>query len=1350
MLWKKILIAASLVILVLIVGIYAFLALYDFNKFKPMIARAVKDATGRELTIAGNIDFNLGIRPTLVVEDVSFQNASWSSRPSAVRVKRLEAQIAVLPLIMGNFDFVHLVLIEPDVIVEFDGAGTSNFSFDTSGEKKGGAETPPPPLIFSDVFIERGLFTYQDAQSDIKFSIRIDRLRAEIPGFGKSLEVDFEGAFNDTPFTLSGTAGPIWAWVEPGYTLPANLTLAAGGATTKINGEIRDPINFKDLAFTIAAEGSSTADIAKLAGMNAVPEFGGFKLIAKVADPQGTLAAETLDVRVGSEELVEIFLDGTVKDLLAWQGIKLNFTARGKDLASLTKLGMPSPPRQGPFRISARITDSESKVYAANDLNLALDKNEISGQVNLNLAQQVPILTARLAAQKFELGPSNLDLILTGPVEKPAIKKLDLKLGTPELAEIRLKGIVGDLRALQGVDIDFQARGKDLANLKQLTGQPLPIRGAFSAVGKLLIPTYKNLKIPDLKIAVGKNDIRGSLDLDLRSDQPQLAAVLSSPKLELPSVLLPQLATQHWAKGLGSIGPVKLAAKLVGFFHEFGVKQVDLQAGTYETAELRLTGSIENLPAQRGINLFFQLQGKELAKLYDIVGQPSLFTPVSGRGQYVISGNVSDPKDNDLKINDLKFVSADNELTGWLDFNLAAQPPQYEVKLSGRRFNLKSVPIPKGAAYARLAEIDDLGSLNLHSKVIVEGDRLSLAHLDMQAGSEQLAVIEVRGAIQDLTVRRGIDLDFVIRGNEAANLAKITGQSIPLQGPFAISGKLTDPGPKNYEVNNLALKLGEDGIAGRLSLDLSGRQPQLAADLSAPKFTLRSVTLPAIEPLTRLDDLGPLKMIVNLAGLGDNLALEKLDLQLGGEQLIEVILKGAIKDLSAMRGMKLDFTLRGNDLANIQKLGGPPVPFEGAFNVSGQFFDPAPKIYKIPSLKAVWGDNDRSGWIELDLSKKRPQLKAELSALRFDLRTLIAKAEQESAARAQLSESDKKIDRVFSSEPIHFEGLMEIDADIKLRDKQVLLPNFALNDVLVDILLKNGNLQIKPFSFMVGGGKADVQFDLRLQDHPPRLTVAKVIDQLDLGSMLDELGYPRDMEGRLNTDIALTGQGASMAELMAGLNGNIYITMSDGRVASKYLNLLQRYLGSNILQVLNPFQNKAKYGQVNCFVNNIEIENGLANVKVLLDTRQTSILAAGDVDLKTEKLNLGIKPTPKQGQGIEGVGTFSFSLKELSQPFRLGGTLAKPSLAVDPSRTAFTLGKFAGALALGPVGIAAFFADVSVGKKDPCQIALKAINPKMQTLNGKKADQTATETDTSDEQKAEKKSGGFFNRLFGK
>jgi hypothetical protein len=70
------------------------------------------------------------------------------------------------------------------------------------------------------------------------------------------------------------------------------------------------------------------------------------------------------------------------------------------------------------------------------------------------------------------------------------------------------------------------------------------------------------------------------------------------------------------------------------------------------------------------------------------------------------------------------------------------------------------------------------------------------------------------------------------------------------------------------------------------------------------------------------------------------------------------------------------------------------------------------------------------------------------------------------------------------------------------------------------------------------------------------------------------------------------------------------------------------------------------------------------------------------------------------------------------------------------------IGKMAGALALGPIGIAAFFADVSVGKKDPCAVVLGTI--------AKKVEGSSKETAAGNEKKKEKKSGGFFKRLFGK
>ncbi len=275
---------------------------------------------------------------------------------------------------------------------------------------------------------------------------------------------------------------------------------------------------------------------------------------------------------------------------------------------------------------------------------------------------------------------------------------------------------------------------------------------------------------------------------------------------------------------------------------------------------------------QRGIDLKFSLRGKEITKLSEITAQPYLFAPVPGQGAYAISGHVSDPTAKIYKIKDFKFTMADTKLTGRLDLNLAGQLPEYEVNLSGPKFNLKWFPLPKEAAYADLNKIDDLGPLKIHSKVIVKGDRLSLSQLDLQAGTEQLAAIQAKGSIKDLTAQRGIDLRINAKGKDVANFSKITGQSIPLKGAYAISGRLTDPAQSKYTLGDLVLKLGENTMAGSLDLNLSDKQLRLAADLAAPKFSLQPVTLPALETLSRIEDLGPLKLAFKLAGAGTKIS----------------------------------------------------------------------------------------------------------------------------------------------------------------------------------------------------------------------------------------------------------------------------------------------------------------------------------------------------------------------------------------------------------------------------------------------------------------------------------------------
>jgi len=78
--------------------------------------------------------------------------------------------------------------------------------------------------------------------------------------------------------------------------------------------------------------------------------------------------------------------------------------------------------------------------------------------------------------------------------------------------------------------------------------------------------------------------------------------------------------------------------------------------------------------------------------------------------------------------------------------------------------------------------------------------------------------------------------------------------------------------------------------------------------------------------------------------------------------------------------------------------------------------------------------------------------------------------------------------------------------------------------------------------------------------------------------------------------------------------------------------------------------------------------------------------------------------------GIKGLGKVSLSLGELTKPLKLRGTLADPSLAVDPAGTFVAIGKTVGGVALfGPFGLAAALAGGQFGDADPCDAAIEAV-----------------------------------------
>ncbi|MFH1489992.1 MAG: AsmA family protein, partial [Pseudomonadota bacterium] len=419
-----------------------------------------------------------------------------------------------------------------------------------------------------------------------------------------------------------------------------------------------------------------------------------------------------------------------------------------------------------------------------------------------------------------------------------------------------------------------------------------------------------------------------------------------------------------------------------------------------------------------------------------------------------------------------------------------------------------------------------------------------------------------------------------------------------------------------------------------------------------------------------------------------------------------VNLEGSIKDALSQSGIDLVFKVQVKDWTKLSELAGQPIPIKDALELSGRAADAGPKAYKVSDLKVTLGSFAVAGHVGVNLSKKVPYLDVALSSQTLDLRPLFPKEGGKEASKAKAGTPKEKPKKVFPDDPLPLDGLRQVDGIIKIKVGRLLLPRLAVNDLDVETSMKGGELNLKPLKATIGGGALNGSIALIPRGKAADLAALLKIDGFELGKMLKELGITDLIEGSLDVDVDLKGQGTSVASLMAGLNGHTSVIMSKGRVNNKYIDLLGGDISSSVLRLLDPTTEKKDYTAIRCLVSRFDIKKGLADTTALVvDTDRMSVVGEGEIDLRTEKLDLALKPLPK-----EGVGGMSLSLGELAKPFKLGGTLAEPGLAVDPTAAALALGKsIGGVIAFGPAGIAAALVGKGGGgDENPCLAAIQA------------------------------------------
>jgi AsmA protein len=259
---KKFLIWLGAVIVVLIVAALVAPFLIPTDTYAARLAALVKQSTGRELKITGPV--RLSFLPQLALEanGVALANAPGAHDPDMLRLKKLDVQVHLLPLLHGAVELGRFVLTEPQISLEVDKTGKPNWVFASAAP--GGAATKPQAapaasassgagtlseLRLQDVRLVSGKIGYRDDRTGQSEALDDINMRLSLPDLDSPFAGEGSAVWHAQKVSLSiGIAKPraLLGGAESGFSIhlqAAPVDLGFAGAMTglppaKLGGKI--------------------------------------------------------------------------------------------------------------------------------------------------------------------------------------------------------------------------------------------------------------------------------------------------------------------------------------------------------------------------------------------------------------------------------------------------------------------------------------------------------------------------------------------------------------------------------------------------------------------------------------------------------------------------------------------------------------------------------------------------------------------------------------------------------------------------------------------------------------------------------------------------------------------------------------------------------------------------------------------------------------------------------------------------------------------------------------------------------------------------------------------------------
>jgi uncharacterized protein involved in outer membrane biogenesis len=312
---------------------------------------------------------------------------------------------------------------------------------------------------------------------------------------------------------------------------------------------------------------------------------------------------------------------------------------------------------------------------------------------------------------------------------------------------------------------------------------------------------------------------------------------------------------------------------------------------------------------------------------------------------------------------------------------------------------------------------------------------------------------------------------------------------------------------------------------------------------------------------------------------------------------------------------------------------------------------------QLDDLKVEFGDSALEGSAYV-IMEENTIIQADLKSRQIDLGPFQT-PEDEAAMPGEVKSEEKYF---FVEEPLPFETLKSIDADIHIEIGKLKGAGLAIENLLFDGRLHGGKLTaqlefgtadggavVSTTKVATGGENADLEVSIKARDL--RINVAS-------GEIDDPAQIPP-----ISVTLDLKSSGMSPRAFAAGATGQLLITQGAGRVNNKLLGRISGDIFAQLTSALNPMAEAEKYTNFECGIIVVDFADGMSDLGTLIiQGEKVLIVADGTVDLDTEQLNIEFKTQPRRGRGV--------SADRFVTPFiALKGTLIAPAVGLNQKST---------------------------------------------------------------------------------